>query len=186
MKARSLDPHRLDVEVLAREGAEIAGSWSIDAFERLREVQVPGTDAPRAVAWSARGELRQPRVGDPEIWLHLQASARLWLQCQRCLQAVDTAVSFDRAIRFVRSEEEAATLDADIDDDVLALARALDLRELVEDELLLALPLVPRHDECPTPLPLPNEDPPADSEQPNPFAALAALRRNPSDPGADG
>ena len=31
----------------------------------------------------------------------------------------------------------------------------MDLRELVEDELLLGLPLVPRHEDCPQPLPVP-------------------------------
>jgi uncharacterized protein len=66
---------------------------------------------------------------------------------------------------------------------VLALPRTLDLRELVEDELLLALPLVPRHDTCPVPLNL-TVDPvetDAPAERKNPFAALQALktRRSP-------
>ena len=57
-----------------------------------------------------------------------------------------------------------------------ALTRALDLRELIEDELLLAMPLVPRHEVCPEPLPVrTDEDMPDDA--PNPFAALAALKR---------
>ena len=47
-------------------------------------------------------------------------------------------------VAFVRGEDAAAELDAESDFDVLTLTRSLDLRELVEDELLLALPLVPR------------------------------------------
>src|SRR5439155_514456 len=116
MKARSFDPHRLDVEAFARDGTSLAGQWPLDAFERLREAQMPGSDVPHVVDWSARGELQQPRVGEPGLWLHLQASARLALQCQRCLQPVDTPLQVDRRIRFVRGEEEAATLDADVDD----------------------------------------------------------------------
>ena len=50
------------------------------------------------------------------------------------------------ALRFVDGEAQAEALDADSEDDVLALAPALDLRTLVEDELLLAWPIVPRHD----------------------------------------
>mgnify|MGYP003353005379 CR=1 FL=1 len=74
-------------------------------------------------------------------------------------------------------EQQAAELDAELEDDVLSLERSIDLRELVEDELLLALPLVPRHAECPEPLPLPDDEAPADvPEQPRPFAALAALK----------
>jgi uncharacterized protein len=176
MRARSFDPLRLDVEAFARDGTPLAGQWPIDAFERLRDAQMPGGEAPQPVGWTARGERQQPRVGEPELWLHLQASTRLALQCQRCLQPVDTPLQVDRRIRFVRGEEEAATLDADVDDDVLALTRSLDLRELVEDELLLALPLVPRHEQCPTPLPTPAGEPIEDDARPNPFAVLAGLR----------
>ena len=56
----------------------------------------------------------------------------------------------ERRIRFVDGEDAGGALDADSDDDVLALTPALDLHELVEDELLLALPLVPRHEVCPS------------------------------------
>ena len=55
----------------------------------------------------------------------------------------------EKALRFVHGEDAAAELDADSDDDVLASSRSLDLRALIEDELLLALPLVPRHEACP-------------------------------------
>jgi uncharacterized protein len=101
--------------------------------------------------------------------------------------AVSLAVA--PAIRFAANESQAASEDADSDEDVLALTRSLNLRELAEDELLLALPLVPRHASCPQPLPLAAGDeaaaqPPADpagSEgpevKPHPFAALAALKR---------
>src|SRR5947208_3576866 len=61
MKARSFDPHRLDVEAFARDGTPLAGRWPLDALPRLREVQMPGSDVPHAVDWSARGELQQPR-----------------------------------------------------------------------------------------------------------------------------
>ena len=60
---------------------------------------------------------------------------------------------------------------------MLVLTRALDLHELVEDELILALPLVPRHDACPQPLAAPATAEEPLAERPNPFAALAALKR---------
>jgi uncharacterized protein len=47
----------------------------------------------------------------------------------------------------------------------------------VEDELILALPLVPRHDACPQPLAAPATAEEPLAERPNPFAALAALKR---------
>jgi uncharacterized protein len=127
------------------------------------------------VAWSARGEARATRGGEIQTWLHVTAATALPLECQRCLKAVDVALQIERSFLFVHGEDAAAQLDADSDDDVLALTRALDLRELIEDELLLALPLVPRHEICPEPL-LAGAEAPVD-EKPNPFAALAALKR---------
>jgi uncharacterized protein len=67
---------------------------------------------------------------------------------------VELEVDVARALRFVADEATAEALDAESEDDVLALPRRLDLHDLVEDELLLALPLVPMHTTCPVPLPL--------------------------------
>ncbi|MFZ2989514.1 YceD family protein, partial [Ideonella sp.] len=99
------------------------------------------------------------------------------LCCQRCLGPVGTEMALDRWVRFVSDEESAAALDAESEDDVLALERWMDLRELIEDELLLALPLVPRHQVCPAPLPLPSDADVEESPAPNPFAVLAKLKR---------
>lgn len=110
--------------------------------------QLPQDWTPAPVEWSVRGETR-PVVGDaPQTWLHLHAQATVWLTCQRCLNPVFAELSVERPIRFVRGEDQAETLDAESEDDVLALAPTLDLRTLIEDELILALPIVPRHDEC--------------------------------------
>ena len=180
---RNFDPLRLDVEAFIKAGEASASEWPLGELPRLQEASMPGTDlsAERRVAWAARGELRPQRGGEPELWLHLTAQVSLALQCQRCLQPVETAVEVDRTIRFVRGEEAAAELDEQSDDDVLALQRSLDLRELVEDELLLALPLVPRHEVCPAPLPMSaGEIEAAESAEDtaHPFAALAALKRD--------
>jgi len=100
------------------------------------------------------------------------------LECQRCLKAVAVPLATERSFLFVHGEDAAAQLDTDSEDDVLALTRALDLRELIEDELLLALPIVPRHEVCPVPLVAPVDDEGVVEEKPNPFAALAALKRS--------
>lgn len=177
MKARDFDPTKLHVEAFAKEGATLEGVWPLATLERLA-ASVVGGSTTNTVTWQARGELRPMRGGAPEIWLHLQAQATLMLECQRCLGPVATAVGAERSFLFVHGENAAAELDADSESDVLALTRSLDLRELVEDELLLSLPLVPRHEICPQPL-LADERPEAvaDDGKPNPFAALAALKR---------
>lgn len=177
MKARGFDPQRLDVAALARAGSSLEARWPWAAMDRLAAAAHPEAQAPGEVSATVRGE-RIERLGDePRHVLHLRAELTLPLVCQRCLGPVDCDLVVDRPIVFVEGEERAAALDAEMDDDVLALAPALDLRELVEDELLLALPLVPRHELCPNPLPLAEAAAPAvEEERQRPFANLRALR----------
>lgn len=179
MKPRTHDPQRLDVEAFAKAAGRLEGHWPLPGFARLVDSAHAETRPTEAdeVAWQAEGELRPVRGGPPEIWLHVQAQAELFLECQRCLRPVGASLAARRSFRFVADEATAAEIDAACEDDVLALTRALNLHELVEDELILALPLVPMHDSCPEPLPVPPDDVEAAEERPNPFAALAALKR---------
>ena len=68
------------------------------------------------------------------------------------------------------------SLDEHSEDDVLALSPAFDMAGLVEDELLLALPLVPKHEHCPVPLLAPGSGDEGGIETPHPFAVLAGLK----------
>ena len=178
MTAREFDPFRLDVAAFAKEAAQLEGRWPLRRLDRLAGAAVADAQPPTAseVAWDARGERRPVHTGETQVWLHVGATTCLALECQRCLKPVDVPVQIRRSFRFVHGEDAAAQLDADSDDDVLALTRALGLRELIEDELLLALPLVPRHEVCAVPLPIATCGDVAD-DKPNPFAALAVLKR---------
>ena len=170
------EPGRLDVAAFAADAAQLDATTPVARFARLADFIAP--DAPdEQVRWQARGELRRPGAVEPQLWMHLDAGATAWMTCQRCLQPVDIPLEVHRAIRFVRGEDEAARLDAQAEDDVLPLERTLDLPELVEDELLLALPIVPRHEHCPSPLPAPAAAPEEQEPAESPFAALAALKR---------
>jgi len=178
MRGRQHDPLHIDVAAAAAEGIELAGQWPLVTLTRLAD------DAPdpaaHQVAWQARFERRRARVGSDEIWLQLQARAQVPRECQRCLQPVLVPVAVDCVLRFVDTEQEAAALDAETDYDVLALAPRSDLRMLVEDELLLALPAVPKHEHCPQPLPQPDGtevQAPGSDVPASPFAALAALKQ---------
>jgi uncharacterized protein len=177
VKPRPLDPRRLDVAFAAREGVALQGEWPLAGFARLVEA---GGEAGPAVTWSATAAARSRPGASPQVSLHLAAQATVTRECQRCLQPMALALAVDRQFLFAADEASAAALDAETDDaDVLVLAPRLDLHELVEDELLLALPIVPRHERCPEPLPVAAE--PAVPEEaaapPHPFAALAALKR---------
>lgn len=177
MKERAIDPRMLNVAQLCHDAGSLAGQWPLAGMKRLRDGLFEQADS--AVNWSASGALLLASSAEPEVWLNLRADVVVTLQCQRCLQSVVQPLAVDRRLRFVRSEAEAERLDEASDDDVLVLLPRLDLHELVEDELILALPLVPRHeDACPEPLPMPIDDLPDEEPAPNPFAALAALRNS--------
>jgi uncharacterized protein len=178
MSKRTPDTRRLDVAAACAAGLSLAGDWPLAALDRLVDGELPGsTDA--AVTWAAQFEQRPAPGSGPQRWLHVQCAASIRRECQRCLQAVVLPLAIDRSLRFVDDEATAAALDADSEEDVLVASRQFDLEALVEDELLLAMPLVPMHETCPQPLtgPAPevNEAPRA-----KPFAALAALKRGPS------
>jgi uncharacterized protein len=179
MSTREFDPLRLEVQAFAKEAAKLGGRRPLLQLVRLADAARDGAGTDRRdshVTWTARGEQRVAPGGEPQTWLHVKAAATFALECQRCLQPMPVSLEIDRSFLFVHGEDAAAQLDADSEDDVLALTRALDLGELIEDELLLALPIVPRHEACPVPLPVRPNDPLAD-EKPNPFAVLAGLKR---------
>jgi uncharacterized protein len=193
MKAREFHPRRLDVRHFAESGEPLAGSDAIDGFERLLQLRhtEAALDTASPVVWAVQGELRPQRGGPPQVWLHLTGSTAVSQQCQRCLEGVEVPLAFDRWFLFVDNERQAAELDADAEEDVLVLSRQFDLLELVEDELLLVAPIVPRHGVCPVPVQLSvgEEDlgaavpaaPGTEQEatpSPHPFAALAALRKD--------
>lgn len=181
MSSTAFDPLQLTVEAFAKQGALLTGVWPLSQLTRLQEgtqARSAGDGAP-VVEWQLRGESRAARSGPQEVWLHLQASTSVALTCQRCLQPVGEDISAERSFRFVHGEATAAELDAQSEDDILAMSRFLDSRELIEDELLLSLPLVPRHEVCPQPLVAPSATPGSENgaEQEHPFAALAQLKR---------
>lgn len=181
MRDHPFNPRKLDVEAFAAQAASLEGDWPAHSLARLADAaapEVPAADWPM-IHWRLTGEKREPQRGVVEIWLQLRATATAALTCQRCLQPVQEQLTLSRWFQFARDEDEAATLDVDSEDDVLALSRSFDAIELIEDELLLSLPLVPRHELCPEPLPQPVADfSSADEDgRPNPFAALAALKK---------
>ena len=178
MNPRQPNPRTLDDTAAAVDALVLQGVWPLAGFARVTD----GTDQDGEVRWSARGELRQSAGRAPETWLHLSAAARVWRDCQRCLEPVALELVIARALRFVADEATAEALDADSEDDVLALPRRLDLHDLVEEELLLAMPVVPMHDACPHSLPAStgagfDDVEPAPGK--NPFAMLGGLKRGP-------
>ena len=182
---------RLDVAGLAQANGYLKGQNSLQKYERLRQESCrleADLTASKSIVWQAEGELIESvsdNVGGsvkvkPQVWLHLSAQTHLPQTCQRCLGEVSTYLEFDRSYRFVADEATAEAEDDECEEDLLAISREFNLSELIEDELLMALPQVPMHDVCPVQPKMAAID--AEFEalgvegKPNPFAALAALK----------
>ena len=177
---------RLDVRAFALAGAQLQANEPLTRFDRLlEEAHLDNDSQPAAllVHWQAQGEMRPSAKGNaPAVWLHLEAQATVPLTCQRCLGPANTPLTVDRWFRFVADEAAAEAEDDDCEEDLLALDPRPNLHELLEDELLMELPLVPMHEVCPVPVVMQAADPGVDQEgdeprRTNPFAELARLRK---------
>ena len=147
---KNWDPARLDVRGFARDGAQLAGHSLVTAWPRLNEEQYPdsGSSAMAPVHWRLSGQVKELRGGAHQTWLRVEAETTLRLICQRCLEPMGQALVVDRLFRFVSSEQVAMDEDDQAEEDLLVASQAFDAMALIEDELILALPLVPRHPEC--------------------------------------
>ena len=169
---------RLDVRAFAQEAGHLQGQAPLSDFKRLAADALPVEGEQPLVRWEAEGELVEQTGGSGHVWLHLTAEVDLPMTCQRCLTPAAIPLFVDRSFRFVADEAIAEQEDDDSDEDLLALSREFNLLELIEDELLMEVPVVPRHEECPVPVQMEVVD--ADFEQANeqkenPFAVLQSL-----------
>ena len=182
--ATRLLPDRLDLRHLAQSADTLTGEDALSLFPRLAAEAADAES--RRVRWTARAEWRRAAevpgakaVQAPVLWLHLSAATELPLTCQRCLTPVVEPLAVDRWFRFVADEATADVEDEDSEEDVLVFQPAFNLLELIEDELIMAQPLVPMHEVCPTVLPTSAgpvlEEGPAKA---NPFAVLQQIKKN--------
>ena len=137
---REFFPQRLDVKAFAQAGGRLAGHDSLLKYERLAQ-EAKGLHPDLLVDWEATGEIRTALGGIGQVWLHIKVRASFPMECQRCLTPVDVPLEVDREFRFVADEATAEALDDESEEDLLALSREFDLHELIEDELLMALPV---------------------------------------------
>jgi uncharacterized protein len=175
---RAFAPRRLDVNGFAEAAAVLSGSEPVKNYPRLHADLADPPDA-LAVQWQAEGQARSGADGRAVPWLRLTARATAPLVCQRCLSPVEVTLDVDRWFRFAADEAAAAAEDEEAEEDVLAAARDFDLHGLIEDELLMAMPVTPRHEVCPEAVRLSAADPDFDAAggaKPNPFAVLKQLK----------
>jgi uncharacterized protein len=147
----------------ARRGMKLEAEFELADLARLADVLVEKTGSVRVVVEGWQEE------GDCFLVLGIEAAPRL--QCQRCLGPMSWPLELESKLLLVAPGEPIPDEDLEEDDfDPIVAERDLDVQALVEEELLLALPIAPRHDVCESPQPRGQDD------GASPFAALAKLR----------
>ncbi len=172
------EARHLNIAAFAHANGRFEGAEKLIGLERLAG-EAQGSIESTMVHFRAQGSLRADGAAAEEVWLTLSARVAMPLVCQRCLGLVSVPVEFEREFRFVASEEVAEAQDEVCEEDVLVLSRDFNLLDLVEDELIMALPVVPKHEECPVRPKLQVADPEFAEdmvEKPNPFAVLGQLK----------
>jgi uncharacterized protein len=97
------------------------------------------------------------------------------LMCQRCLTPYAFEMDAGTVLMLGKDDDQADEIEELLSDesiDVIVGSRTCDLRDLIEDEALLALPQVPKHDVCPDTKLLDV----LNSEKPSPFAGLKEMK----------
>lgn len=158
----------IDCFAFARETRALERVIKVSDLERLHDLL---TNLKGEVSFRLEGVKGSRR----QTQMRLTVSGKLSLACQRCLKAVDFDLEIDSLLEPVSAEAELS--DDELEDDTrdfLPVDGPLDVVALVEDEILLALPVAPRHEKCG----LPGEK--EAGELVSPFAALTGFKGKPN------
>ncbi|OOR82947.1 YceD family protein [Moraxella canis] len=163
-------PANIMLEKWADIGFEWQGNVSTAEMARLKEQTV--ADSTLQVIFRL---VKQEGI----VWLNYQVTGQVQVACQRCLDPLDVDVSGVHHLALLESDEAVGRIgDAEyilMEELGTGATRKLPIKDILEDELLLMLPLSPKHDDCDMPVDMADEEEIV-KEQENPFAALAQLK----------
>jgi uncharacterized protein len=132
-----LIPEFLDFVQKADHGVTIKGVWPLNRMPRFAAMlQNDDGQVQVDVQFGRHGKLRT---------LSGELSADLVVTCQRCLQAMQYPLQTQLNLALIKNDAQADTLPDEFEP-LLLEAEAINLPEVIEDELLLALPLVLIHE----------------------------------------
>jgi uncharacterized protein len=156
-------PRVIDSFEFARAGSSLRGVWPLEDFPRVR-------DSLHASTGSLRYEVR----GIPEDRgypaLRVRLEGRLQLVCQRCLGALEHPLQIEVSLLLAATQAEIDTEPFEPEGpERIVAGKEMPVHDLIEDELLLAIPIAPRHERCVA------EAAHGESGKHCPFAALRGL-----------
>lgn len=176
MSNRYPENHAMPANILLEKWADIGFEWqgslSVAQLPRLAEQTASDSDL-QATCRLAKD--------DGILWLEYTVAGQLQIACQRCLELMSCDVDDEYRLALLVDESQIGKIaDAEyvLIDEVLVGdgRRMLPIKDLLEDELILSLPLSPRHDDCELYVETVGDEIVSEQESDNPFAALAALK----------
>ncbi len=165
-------PDLIDPVVMAGKQQQLEGGFELSELSRIKDSLA---DASGTVSFQLLFH-RDRKI----IVISGDVDSVLQLRCQRCMELMQWPVHGDVSLAVVSSMDEADRL-PDAYEPVLLTETKLPLKDIIEEELLLALPVIPQHaGDCPSPAEAESSAEPtltvsAEDERYQPFANLAEL-----------
>ncbi|WP_317928805.1 YceD family protein [Halioxenophilus sp. WMMB6] len=167
-------PRLIDARKMAHQGSDLVGIIPIRALDRLQSA-LESDEGDVSLVLSLGIDQQGLAVVTGTV------KADVLVLCQRCLSPMTYPVDTEVSLAIVPSEERAKELPKRLDP-WFVTDNAADLYSLVEDEILLALPMVAYHQQaCLKPEAYSSGDDSSDQkgEKPNPFSVLEQLKGSP-------
>ena len=130
----------IDVIDFTRNAGVYRGKIAVAALERLQD-RLSGNE----------GELDYVVAGsadaDGKLFLHISIDGGICLRCQRCLAGMVRVLAIRTDLLVIRSEGELSCFDENALLDSILAGSGVDVLMLIEDEIILDMPVSPRHPE---------------------------------------
>lgn len=169
MSTGQLPTSKFDPRKFADKGTRLEGQLPLSLCERLAEYLVD-TDGVVEVSLKLTLDEEKRRI------VTGTADTTVKVVCQRCLEPMTLDVHADYALAITQDDEEALHIPEHCDPFMVAINEEISVADLVEDELIVSMPLVSYHDEkaCKGKSHYSSGD--VLDEKPNPFSVLQKLK----------
>jgi len=164
-------PEYIDPFRFAEQNLSLSGTVKVAEMQRLNSMFDAGDDR---VTVDLQFGVDEQRI----TFINGHLKATLPLTCQRCLEPFKYEIMSDFSVGIVNTLDEANALPGHYEP-ALTKEGHLALRELIEDEIILNLPIIPRHEVDVCKLKLPLTDPSVEQNEDkveNPFEILKSLK----------
>ena len=158
----------IDNLAFANKQESLTGSIHVADCERLGAFLQSNTKTSDKITYQLNGKTNSVA----QHFLHLKLTAHLTAICQRCLS--DMALSLTLEFNYILTNIDDVEIDESDDYDGLNISQTMDLLGLIEDEIMTALPISPKHEisaensQCTLKIA-------SSGEKQNPFAVLKGL-----------